>query len=152
MSALFKLAVVVGLLSAVAIMLEKHLPPMEEQVTDVGQLSKGLQEWRRRGKLYDVHGYQVTTTQKIVIMEPHDAPRFLCFFLSLPFLQMFAIVEGKGPETIVLFHGFPASSYDYNRALEHLTKEYRVVLFDHLGFGFSDKPDEVEEEFASSQP
>ena len=40
-------------------------------------------------------------------------------------------------------HGFPSSSYDYHRALEHLTKEFTVVIFDHPGFGFSDKPNKV---------
>ncbi len=47
----------------------------------------------------------------------------------------------KGGETVILVHGFPTSSYDYARAYKDLEKDFHVVMFDHLGFGFSDKPD-----------
>ncbi len=61
-------------------------------------------------------------------------------------ISMFAIVEGEGPETVVLTHGLPCSSYDYNRALSMLVdKGYRVVTFDLPGYGFSDKPHQVRE-------
>jgi len=53
------------------------------------------------------------------------------------------VEQGSGPETIVLIHGFPTSSYDYHRAVDRLSEKYRVVMFDHLGFGFSDKPAEL---------
>ena len=49
---------------------------------------------------------------------------------------------------IILIHGFPASSFDYHRALEALQANgHPILLFDHLGFGFSDKPKEVLEVF-----
>jgi pimeloyl-ACP methyl ester carboxylesterase len=43
-------------------------------------------------------------------------------------------------ETLVILHGYPTSSYDYHRVLPQLAKKYRVILHDHLGFGFSEKP------------
>ena len=43
-------------------------------------------------------------------------------------------------ETIILVHGFPTSSYDYARSHEILEKDFCILMFDHLGFGFSDKP------------
>ncbi|MDC1432774.1 alpha/beta hydrolase, partial [Polaribacter sp.] len=43
-------------------------------------------------------------------------------------------------ETLVLLHGYPTSSYDYYKVLPQLSERYRVILHDHLGFGFSDKP------------
>ncbi len=42
--------------------------------------------------------------------------------------------------TIVILHGYPTSSYDFYKVLKPLSKKYRVILHDHLGFGFSDKP------------
>ena len=43
-------------------------------------------------------------------------------------------------ETLVILHGYPTSSYDYFKVLPELSKHYRVIIHDHLGFGFSDKP------------
>lgn len=43
-------------------------------------------------------------------------------------------------ETLVILHGYPTSSYDYHKVLPKLAKKYRVILHDHLGFGFSEKP------------
>jgi len=49
--------------------------------------------------------------------------------------------EDKIPtETMVILHGYPTSSYDYYKVLPELSKHYRVIVHDHLGFGFSDKP------------
>ncbi len=43
-------------------------------------------------------------------------------------------------ETLVILHGYPTSSYDYHKVFPQLAKKYRVILHDHLGFGFSEKP------------
>lgn len=42
--------------------------------------------------------------------------------------------------TIVILHGYPTSSHDYYRVMPALSARYRVIVHDHLGFGFSDKP------------
>lgn len=54
---------------------------------------------------------------------------------------IFTRAEGPvdGPPLLVL-HGFPTSSHDFEAALPWLADRYRVILFDHLGFGLSDKP------------
>ena len=54
--------------------------------------------------------------------------------------NVFVIDEGNSEETMVILHGYPTSSYDYFKVLPELTKKYRVIIHDHLGFGFSEKP------------
>ena len=55
--------------------------------------------------------------------------------------EVFVIDEGKhNNKTMVILHGYPTSSFDYYKVLDTLTSEYRVIIHDHLGFGFSDKP------------
>ena len=53
---------------------------------------------------------------------------------------IFVIDEGNSKEILVILHGFPTSSYDYYKVLPELSKHYRVIIHDHVGFGFSDKP------------
>ncbi|MGH2760926.1 MAG: alpha/beta fold hydrolase [Actinomycetota bacterium] len=47
-----------------------------------------------------------------------------------------------GP-TVFILHGFPSSSFDWRRVVPELAKRVRVVTFDYLGFGLSDKPVEA---------
>ena len=47
---------------------------------------------------------------------------------------------GKGP-VILLLHGHPSSSYDWRGVVEVLKPKARVISFDHLGWGLSDKPE-----------
>lgn len=59
--------------------------------------------------------------------------------------QAFLIDEGNPQaepgETVVLLHGFPESSYSYAGAFQLLAGRFeRVISFDFIGFGFSDKP------------
>lgn len=43
--------------------------------------------------------------------------------------------------TLLLVHGFPESSYSYHKVIDNLLSRFkRIILFDFLGFGFSDKP------------
>lgn len=48
--------------------------------------------------------------------------------------------QGSTNKTLVILHGYPTSSFDYYKVLPELSKYYRVILRDHIGFGFSDKP------------
>lgn len=49
--------------------------------------------------------------------------------------------EGKGnKEVILLLHGEPSWSYLYRHFIPKLSKEYRVIALDLIGFGKSDKP------------
>ena len=47
--------------------------------------------------------------------------------------------EGQGP-TLLLIHGFPTSSWDWQKMWGDLTERYHVIAPDMIGFGYSDKP------------
>jgi len=53
--------------------------------------------------------------------------------------RIFVRSAGSG-EALLLIHGFPTSSWDWARLWPALTARHRVIAFDLLGFGFSDKP------------
>ncbi|HZO13837.1 MAG TPA: alpha/beta hydrolase [Polyangiaceae bacterium] len=74
-------------------------------------MTHGLTAWRARGRMMEVAGRRV-----------------------------FALAEGSG-ETLVVLHGFPTSSHDFDEALPILRERFRVVLHDHPGFGLSEKPE-----------
>ncbi|PKH52023.1 hypothetical protein CXF68_15570 [Tenacibaculum sp. Bg11-29] len=61
-------------------------------------------------------------------------------FIKINKHTLFVIDEGNSENTLVILHGYPTSSFDYYKALPYLAKKYRVIIHDHLGFGFSDKP------------
>ncbi len=45
--------------------------------------------------------------------------------------------------TLLLIHGFPESSYSYHAVVDGLMERFdRIILFDMLGYGLSDKPTE----------
>lgn len=54
--------------------------------------------------------------------------------------KIFVIDTGGKKDTLVILHGYPTSSFDYYKVLDTLNEKYRVIIHDHLGFGFSDKP------------
>ena len=41
---------------------------------------------------------------------------------------------------LLLIHGFPTSSWDWEAVWQNLAQRYRLVAVDMIGFGFSDKP------------
>jgi pimeloyl-ACP methyl ester carboxylesterase len=53
--------------------------------------------------------------------------------------RIFTAAYGTGQPALLL-HGFPTASYDYARLVPLLAPRLRLVAFDFLGFGFSDKP------------
>ncbi len=74
------------------------------------QLSPRLQAWLRAGKTYRHAGFET-------------------FFRD----------EGSGP-TLLLLHGFPTASWDWAPLWAELTRRFRVIAPDFLGYGFSAKP------------
>jgi len=59
--------------------------------------------------------------------------------------KVFTIESGNSnaaaEHTLLLVHGFPESSYSYHKVVKVLQNRFkRIILFDFLGFGFSDKP------------
>lgn len=62
-------------------------------------------------------------------------------FLSVNGADIFYIDEGNPDQPVLLLiHGFPTSSWDWQPLWSALRQDYRVVCLDMLGFGFSDKP------------
>lgn len=53
--------------------------------------------------------------------------------------RIFTTVYGQGKDILVL-HGFPTASYDYAHLVPLLSDRFRFILFDFLGYGYSDKP------------
>ena len=49
-------------------------------------------------------------------------------------------LQNPDAETILLLHGYPTSSWDWERLWALLQTDYRLIALDLLGFGFSDKP------------
>lgn len=52
---------------------------------------------------------------------------------------IFYRVIGEG-EPLLAIHGFPSASWDWHAVLPELTKRFRVIAPDMLGYGWSDKP------------
>src|SRR2546422_1154668 len=75
------------------------------------QALRSIEQWRSRGRLVEVEGRAI-----------------------------FATLDGDGPRTVLLLHGFPGSSFDWRRVIPLLAPHARVVAFDFLGYGLSDKP------------
>ena len=73
-----------------------------------------LSEWRSRGQFARLLGRTVF----VVDAGPRDAA------------------------PILLLHGFPTASFDFHHVIGRLSRTHRVIAHDHLGFGFSDKPDD----------
>ena len=78
------------------------------------------EDWKQKGKILSVFG------KNIFVIDTSLSPR----------------AQSRGLETLVILHGYPTSSYDYYKVLPQLSKKYRVIIHDHVGFGFSDKPQE----------
>lgn len=66
-------------------------------------------------------------------------PRVLCgrriFTVDIPARD----AELAAP--LLILHGFPSSSFDFHRVVDRLAVHRRVLLFDLLGYGLSEKPD-----------
>ncbi|TXK51926.1 alpha/beta fold hydrolase [Pontibacter qinzhouensis] len=62
--------------------------------------------------------------------------------LDLPDGKMHYVDEGTG-EPIVFIHGTPTWSFLWRQQIKSLSRSYRCIAPDHLGFGLSDKPGNV---------
>jgi pimeloyl-ACP methyl ester carboxylesterase len=83
----------------------------------VGAGVDAVEAWEQQGRLFDIAGDRV-----FVIDAGGPA-------------------AGIGRRPLLVLHGFPSSSFDFRHVLPALAAGRRVVLFDFLGFGVSDKPD-----------
>lgn len=82
-------------------------------------------DWKKLGGFYPVNDHQLfvidTDKMRKVLAMHHEETR-------------------KEFPTMVFLHGYPTSTYDYCKVFMELSVHYRLVMHDHLGFGFSDKP------------
>ncbi|WP_299245007.1 alpha/beta hydrolase [uncultured Aquimarina sp.] len=69
-------------------------------------------------------------------------------FFSYKNYQIFYKEEGAGIP-LLLIHGFPTSSWDWNKIWDSLIKKYKVYAIDMLGYGFSSKPTDFRYTIAS---
>ena len=94
----------------------------------ISQLSPQIQEWYSRGSMVNI-----LDKNMFVLTQGHSH----CHFSSLKTILK---CLGDAQETLILIHGFPTSSFDYFDVIDELSQSYKVVVFDHIGFGLSDKP------------
>ena len=70
----------------------------------------------------------------------HTAYPFRSRFFDASDGRMHYIDEGRGAP-LVLVHGTPTWSFLYRHLIASLSRSFRVVAVDHLGFGLSQKPE-----------
>ncbi|WP_201556417.1 alpha/beta fold hydrolase [Psychrobacter sp. 72-O-c] len=73
---------------------------------------KTLSEWQQQGQFESINGQQIFTRQ----------------------------AGDKNAPVLLLIHGFPSASWDWEGMWDELTQHYYVITLDMLGFGLSDKP------------
>jgi pimeloyl-ACP methyl ester carboxylesterase len=64
-------------------------------------------------------------------------------------LRLHYIEEGEG-EPVVMVHGNPTWSFYYRDLIDALSGQYRTIALDHIGCGFSDKPDDAKYDYTLS--
>src|SRR5262245_60286042 len=62
-------------------------------------------------------------------------------YFDLGGLRYHYVDEGHG-ETLLCVHGNPTWSFAWRNIIKGLSHQYRVIAVDHIGCGFSDKPQE----------
>jgi cis-3-alkyl-4-acyloxetan-2-one decarboxylase len=68
---------------------------------------------------------------------------FASHFFDLDGLRYHYVDEGSGP-TLLMVHGNPTWSFAWRNLIKALSPHYRVLAVDHIGCGFSDKPQNYE--------
>ncbi|MCL2760315.1 MAG: alpha/beta fold hydrolase [Desulfuromonadales bacterium] len=71
-------------------------------------------------------------------------------FLNLNGLKYHYLDEGTG-KPILMLHGNPSWSFYYRNLVKALSPNYRCIVPDHIGCGFSDKPDDKDYDYTLAQ-
>lgn len=69
----------------------------------------------------------------------HEEFPFQSRFFEIGGYKLHYIDEGKGP-AILMMHACPFWSFEFRKLILKLRETHRVVAFDQMGFGLSDKP------------
>jgi len=69
------------------------------------------EQWKSEGQLIEVNGF-----------------------------KHFVVDSDTEKPCLLILHGYPSCTYDFHKTLPFLAAHYRVVMHDHLGFGYSNKP------------
>jgi pimeloyl-ACP methyl ester carboxylesterase len=65
-------------------------------------------------------------------------------FLDVDGRRIFTVdTNSHAGRVVFILHGFPASSFDWRLVIPLLARRIRVVTFDFLGYGLSDKPEDA---------
>lgn len=80
------------------------------------KVSKNVFDWKSKEQIFDYKGYKISY---------HESTE-------------------KSKKTLILLHGYPTSSYDWHSLWSALKTDYHLITMDMLGFGFSDKPNNIE--------
>ncbi len=64
-------------------------------------------------------------------------------YVEINGFQHFVYQSNNDKPFLLILHGYPTCSYDFYKVLPWLEKHYSVVIHDHLGFGYSDKPKNI---------
>jgi len=64
---------------------------------------------------------------------------FKPYYFEVNDTQLHYIDEGAG-DVILFVHGTPSWSFEFRNVIKVLSKKYRCIAMDHIGFGLSDKP------------
>lgn len=103
-------AILKGLAAAAFIAVSSSVLPNQADAQESSNLSSAAQEWEASGQYMTIDGNRV-------------------FYYDI----------GEGP-AILLLHGHPSSSLDWKDVADVLKDKARVIAFDHVGWGLSDKP------------
>ncbi len=77
----------------------------------------------------------LTSTKSFEELYPFDS-----LFMNINGHDLHYIDKGKGTP-VIMVHGNPTWSFYFRHLIQSLSKNFRAIALDHIGCGFSDKPD-----------
>lgn len=94
--------------------------------------------------LHETPGTPLHAGSEVPLSQDYDAAtradeefnrQFLHGFHTVSGLQMHYVIGGQGPRTLVFFHGFPQSWYEYRAILPEFLSDHTVIAIDLPGLG-----------------
>jgi len=61
-------------------------------------------------------------------------------FVTINGLRVHYKRAGSGTDTLILLHGFAASTFTWHRVMTSLSRSYTVIAYDRTGFGYTSRP------------